>query len=190
MKLKRQTTTDTASKTHKWEYSQTQIDTSDITAVRFAIYDNSPDIKHCYEAKRYRAELQLYTDNPKSSTYKLFNYLGNYKTYNNNRYKDDNDPYKEWYQKECDIAKRFNQDYPEALVLHSNLGMPKHHAGREDGSYGFYVQPEYSFHMLANDDQVMVEVAIGQYRFTEELNGESTFSNGKCRVYFEKFDVQ
>ena len=183
-------TTETRSETSAWKYSQLQIDTSDITGLRFAIYDNSPDIKHLYEAKRYRAELQIFTTDRTKCTHKLFNYLGSYKTYLNNKWKQDTDLYKDWYTNEVDRAKQLQNEYnTDAVVLHCNLGLSKAHAGRTDGSYGFYTQPEFAFHMLANEDAMVVEVAINEFRFQQTLDNTTEFDDGKCRLYYEKFDV-
>ena len=182
-------TTETGSKPRKWEYSQRQIDVGQISGLRFAIYDNAPDISHCYEAKRYRGELQIYTGGKQDkSTYKLFNHLGVYKTYNNNKYKENNDPHRQWYIDEVDRAKELHEMHSaDALVLHSNLGLAKEHAGSTMGSFGFYTQRKYSMHLLANKDAIVVEVAIEEHRFQQVLGNSKNITGAK--LYWEKFDV-
>ena len=174
----------------KWEYSSTQINTNDIRQIRFAVYDNAPDIGHCFEKKRYRCEVQIWTGEQRDADYKLFNWMSNYKTYKNCQWKEENDPFRDWYEKEVDFAKGLNEQYgAQAIVAHANLGFPKHHSGRDDGSYGFYNQPQYAFHLLATDDTVIANVSVENYKFQEELT-ENKIINGPARVHWRKFDVR
>ena len=185
------TPTNTGLKGLKWEYSHTQIDTKDITAIRFAVYDNAPDISHCYEKKRYRGEVQIWTTNDKTNdaNYKLYNYFSNYKTYKNCQWKEENDPYLDWYQREVRRAKELNEAYgAQATILHANLGLPREHANRTDGSFGFYNQPQYAFHLIARDDGIQAMVSIDEFQMAEDLIHSSRFKKD-CNLYYNKFDV-
>lgn len=191
-------TTDTGSKTPLWEYSKTQIPTTDITQLRFAVYDNgyNPDsetqLKHLYEPKRYRGEIQVWTGSDKrDSDYKLFNYFSNYKTFKNNKWKDSNDPYKDWYVTEVDRAKCMAEEYgSEFVVCHANLGLPKAHAGRSDGSYGFYNMPQWSMHLIINNDVCFIKCNIEKYCFDLELNNSSISTQGTgAKLYYRKMNV-
>ena len=113
-----------------------------------------------------------------------------YKAYKNCQWKEENDPHRDWYREEVAYAKSLNEQYgTSATVAHANLGFPQHHSGRQDGSYGFYNQPQYAFHLLATDDVIIANVSIEGFKFSEELidNKEIT---GPARVSWAKFDVR
>jgi hypothetical protein len=114
--------------------------------------------------------------------------MSNYKTYKNCQWKGGDDPYKNWYTREVDRAKQLNEEYgTDAVISHANLGFPRHHAGRTDGSFGFYNQPEYSMHLLINADTTMVKVSIEDYEFEQELTASKEIEG--ATVWWEKFDV-
>jgi len=191
-------TTDIGSKTPLWEYSKTQIDTTDITQLRFAVYDNGynpntdTQTTHIFEPKRYRGELQIWTGSDKrDADYKLFNYFSNYKTFKNNKWKDSTDPYKDWYVREVDRARETAEEYGSDFVVgHANLGLPKAHAGRTDGSFGFYSMPKYAMHLLINKDICAIECNIEEHSFQIELNNTSISTAGQgAKLYYRKMDV-
>lgn len=197
MKLKITDTTSDRPKASKWEYSQTQIDLTDLRQLRFAIYDNGYDPKtdtqrtHIFEPKRYRCELQVWTEESKDCQYKLFNYLGNYKTFRNNKYKDSLDQYGNWYKKDVEFAKELATEFgSDSVVTHACLGLPKHHAGRTDGSFGFYTMPQWTMHMLINPYicNVWLHIEDQEVKLELENTSVSTAGNG-AKLYYRKVDV-
>ena len=180
-------TTDIGLGTSKdWEYSDLQIDLKEVTGLRFAVYDNSTDLKPLFEKNRYRGELQVYTDDNSKSTYKLFSYFSNYKTYKNNKWKKDRDQYKEWYSQEVDTAKLLNEEYGgDGAVAHCNL---KHKKSHSTSGYGKYDVPKYAMHMIhGNSGEMAVQVHIGD----EEpivVPLTETGRAGNAKLYYNKFN--
>ena len=176
--------TDTGLETSKdWKYSDLQIDLTQITGLRFAVYDNANDLTPGFEKNRYRGELQIYTTDLTKSTYKLFSYLSNYKTYKNNKWKKDKDQYKDWYVQEVQTAKLLNEEYGgEFAVAHCNLKAKVNHAS---AGFGSYDQAKFSMHMLHSKDQMVVQCHIGD---DEPIQMELTETGraGHAKLYYKK----
>jgi len=181
------TNTDATSTDKNWEYALTQIDTTKITQLRVALYDNAPKLNHFFEKSRYRAELQLWTDKPHNgeSNYKLFSYMSNFKSFKNNQWKASNDAHKDWYTREVDRAKNLAQEYSaDATVAHCCLSMNKLHSGHNNGSFGQYNMPRYALHMLGIKDKIVCQLSIEEHQFEMCLDKTSDkVANAKLYYY-------
>ena len=181
------TQTETTSTDKNWEYALTQIDTTKITQLRVALYDNAPKLNHFFEKSRYRAEVQLWTDKPHNaeSNYKLFSYMSNFKSFKNNQWKASNDQHKDWYVREVGRAKVLNEEYSaDATIGHCCLSMNKLHSGWDNGSFGQYNMPRYSMHMLATEDNIVCQLSIEDYQFEMCLDKTSDkVANAKLYYY-------
>jgi hypothetical protein len=178
-------TTDIGLKTSKdWEYSDLQIDLKEVTGLRFAVYDNAPDLTHMFEKNRYRGELQVYTTDSTKSTYKMFSYFSNYKSYKNNKWKQEKDKYKDWYVNEVETAKVLNEEYGvDGAVAHCNLKVKKEHA---TSGFGKYDVPKYAMHMVHNKDGIFVQVHIGDEEPFPIMLTETSRINGNAKLYYRK----
>jgi len=150
-------------------YSNLTIPVTEIKALRYALYDNKPAPTHFYEDGRYKAELQIWTEDTDKCQFILRNYLKPYKSYRNNLYKKQDDPYKDWYASEANKAKDLAMTFgTDNLVLHTNLGFQARHEAH-DNQYCFRIQPEYAMHVMINDDKLVMQSSIHNFDLPTEI---------------------
>lgn len=175
-------------KQKSWTYSPIKINPEEITAMRVAVYDNSPDIRPLYEAKRYRAELQIWIKNnvSKKCDYKLVNFFQPYGNFRNNKYKKDDDEHKQWYVNDCNRAQTLNAEYSsQYLVLHTALGS-KWQANN------FRHIPRFTMSFLASNDNKnwVAEVRIEDSELIFELDNIQTVFDAESRYSFQRIQPE
>lgn len=161
-----------------WEYNQQPIDLSRVVYLRAEVWDNQPDMNAVQEKKRYKAKVNFYYKTPssladiKNPNYSLWGYCSDYHTFRNNRYKDDADPHKDWYESIVDKAKDINTMMnSNAVVMHGCLGTTQtHHSGN---GFGPHNQPRYTvdvLHSLNNAETMGMILHMEEHDIELDLN--------------------
>ena len=170
-----------------WEYNQQPIDLNRVVHLKAEVWDHEPEMNAVQEKKRYKAKVKFYYKTPvdykDQPTYTLWGYLSDYHTFRNNKYKDDADPHKSWYETAVDKAKDLNTMMnSSAVVGHGCLGTTQTH--QSGNGFGPHNQPRYTVDVLhsLNNAETMgmvlhmeehdVELDLDQVRYVKTPSGQ------------------
>jgi hypothetical protein len=171
------TTKQSTTQAHKYLPNEQPLDPNKICAIRYAIYDNNPQLKSfTYETTdgkpRYKIEVQLWETTNLKCTHQLIGYASKLKTFGNLRYNKRLLEYNDFYQSAFENARALEMDKSaNDLALHTGLGRRHAHSSRQNG---YSLVPQMTASMLMSPGATpMIRLQFCDLTDVEELDNVS-----------------